>query len=110
MVDEQLHVVIKVQSGHNVDYAYKMGNNHTLHFNDYKEAAKALMKRNFPDVLDNKQTEVIFIPETHLPTAPRVVDFQAYETKKTNLPDEELAFLKMKRDTRELANASLREI
>ena len=66
-------------------YAFNMGNNYIIHFKDYKVATKALMKRNMADVLDNKQTEVIFLPETHLPTTPRVVDFQAYETKKKKL-------------------------
>ena len=43
-----------------------------------------------PDVLHNKQTEVVFMPETHLPKIPRVVDKDQYEKKKANLSQADL--------------------
>ena len=59
-----------------------MGNNNIIPFQDFQEAAKILMERNMPDVLYNKQTGAIFMPETHLPIAPRIVDMQKYEKRK----------------------------
>ena len=50
-------------------YAFNMG--HGKSFQDYKEAANALMERNMSAVLHNKQTGVVFIPESHLPKVPR---------------------------------------
>ena len=53
-------------------YQFNLG--HGRSFKDYKEAANALMERNMPDVLNDRQTTVVFIPDTHLPKEPRVVD------------------------------------
>ena len=52
-------------------YAFK---NCIIPFEDFQEAAKVLMERNMTDVLHDIQTEAIFMPETYLPTMPRVVD------------------------------------
>ena len=71
-------------------YAFNMGNNNIIPFKDFQEAAKVLMERNMPDVLHNTQTEAVFMPETHLPNMPRVVDEQRYEARKDNLPDRTL--------------------
>ena len=35
-------------------YAFNMGNNNNIHFQDYKEAAEVLMERNMSDVLHNR--------------------------------------------------------
>ena len=51
-----------------------MGNNNNIHFQDYKEAAEVLMERNMPDILHNRQTKAVFMPETHLPNNPRNVE------------------------------------
>ena len=45
-------------------FNFNMG--HGILHSSYKEAAKVLMKRNMPEVLDNTQKRVIFLPETHL--------------------------------------------
>ena len=63
------------------------------------------MKRNMPEVLNNTQKQVIFLPETHLPKVPRVVDLQAYEPKKKSLGVEDLAVLGMKKGTEDITNA-----
>ena len=68
-------------------YAFNMGGSNVLPLKDYKEAGRLLMERNMPDLLRDKQTEVIFIPETHLPTMPRVVDPVRYETRKRTFDD-----------------------
>ena len=92
-------------------FNFNMG--HGILHTSYKEAAKELMKRNMPEVLDNTQKQVIFLPETHLPKVPRVVDLQAYEPKKKCLRVEELAVLGMKKGTEDITNArgtSLRDV
>ena len=48
-------------------YAFNMGHGQIIAFLNYKEAAKALMKRNMPEVLFDKQTKVVFLPQAHLP-------------------------------------------
>merc|ERR1719410_299072 len=66
-------------------YGFLMGHNKKIPFSNYKEAAKALMERNLPQIVEDRQTEAVFMPETHLPTVPRVVDMQKYEEKKKDL-------------------------
>ena len=72
-------------------YAFNMGNSYVIPFQDFKEAAKVLMERNMPDVLQNRQTEAVFVPETHVPTMPRVVDEQRYQARKGQLDAAELS-------------------
>ena len=84
-------------------YEFNMGGGKV--FKDYKEAVTAMMERNMPDILHDKQTEVVFMPEAHLPKVPRLVNLRAYEAKKRSLSDEDLAFLGMKRGTEEITNA-----
>ena len=43
-------------------YGFNMGHGKIIPFKDYKEAAEALMERNFPEILHDRQTEVVFIP------------------------------------------------
>ena len=59
-----------------------MGGANAIPLQDYKEAATVLMSRNMPEVLHNKQTNVVFIPETHLPKEPRVLDLAEFELRK----------------------------
>ena len=40
-----------------------------------------------PDVLNDRQTAVVFIPDTHLPKEPRVVDVTRFEARKRKLDD-----------------------
>ena len=75
------------------EHSYNFNLGHGKLFKDYKEAAKALMERNMPDVFDGTQTQAIFLPETHLPRIPRIVDEQAYKQQKQNFTPEELEFL-----------------
>ena len=77
-------------------YAFNMGNNHVIPFQDFHEAVKALMERNMPDVLHNRQTKAVFMPEAHLPNMPRVVDEPRYQARKEHLNAAELQFLGMK--------------
>ena len=86
-------------------YAFNMGSGKTISYQNYQEAAKALLERNMPEILHNRQTEVVFLPESHLPKIPRAVDLNAYESKKISLSDEELAFLGMKKGTEDITNA-----
>ena len=79
--------------------AFNLGNSRIIPFQDFKEAAKALMERNMPDVLHNRQTEAVFVPETHVPTMPRVVDEQRYQATKGQLDAPMLQFLGMKQGT-----------
>merc|ERR1712016_56127 len=94
----------QMAKGHS--YAFNMGNNHIIPFQDFQEAAKVLMERNMPDILHNTQTEAVFMPETHLPNMPRVVDEQRYEARKKNLLDKTLQFLGMKKGKEDLQVAT----
>ena len=62
-------------------YAFNMGNDNIIPFENFKVAGKELMKRNMPEVLDGSQTEAIFIPETPFPNIPRCVNKQEYEMR-----------------------------
>ena len=79
--DEQLRE--QMSKGH--PYGFNMGHNRNFPFNKYEEAAEALMERNLPQILEDKQTEVVFMPETHLPVEPRIVDMQRYSKIKKEL-------------------------
>ena len=61
---------------------FNMGRGRTISFQNYHKAVKALMGRNMPDVLHNKQTKVIFMPESPLPKMPRMVDMNRFEARK----------------------------
>ena len=83
LTDEQLQEVMAKDH----PYGFIMGHNRNIPFSNYKEAAKALMERTLPQILEDKQTEPVFMPETHLPTVPRVVDMQEYGEKKKDLDE-----------------------
>ena len=87
-------------------YAFNMGHGKIIPFSDYKEAAEALMERNMPEVLHNKQTKAIFLPETHLPKIPRAVDLEEYEEKKKSLTEKALEFLGIKKGREDVVNAA----
>jgi hypothetical protein len=80
-------------------YAFNMGNNNIIPFQDIQLVLQTLMERNMPEVLHNSQTEAVFMPETHLPNMPRIVDEQRYQTRKGQLDAAELQFQGMKRGT-----------
>ena len=94
----------QMAKGHS--YAFNMGNNNIIPFKDFQEAAKVLMERNMPDILHNTQTEAVFMPETHLPNMPRVVDEQRYQARKRKLDETELQFLRMRAGTEDLQVAT----
>ena len=95
----------QMAKGHPYPYAFHMGGGKSISFENYQEAAMALMKRNMPGVLHNRQKEVVFIPEAHLPKVPRVVDLQAFEIIKKSLDDETLASLGMRKGRDEVIQA-----
>merc|ERR1712004_269756 len=82
------------------------GHGKIIPFKDYKEAAEALMERNFPEILHDRQTKVIFIPETHLPKMPHIVDLEEFKAKKAGLTEDELALSGVRGGTEDIANAS----
>ena len=86
-------------------YVFNIGGGASIPYQNYQEAVKMLMERNMPDVLHNKQTGVVFIPESHLPKVPRAVDLRAYEAKKNSFGDKMLAFLGMKKGREDITNA-----
>merc|ERR1719336_3098144 len=92
----------QMAKGHS--YAFNMGNNNIIPFQDFQEAAKVLMERNMPEVLHNRQTKAVFMPEAHLPNMPRVVDEQRYQARKDNLPARTLQILGTKKGHRGLAS------
>ena len=65
-------------------YAFNMGNNNIIPFQDIQLVLKTLMERTMPEVLDNKQMEAVFMPETYLPNMARVVDEQRYQAGRRN--------------------------
>merc|ERR1719494_1505323 len=87
-------------------YGFNMGHGKITPFKDYKEAAEALMERNFPEILHDRQTKVVFIPETHLPKMPHIVDLEEFKAKKAGLTENELALLGVRGGTEDIANAS----
>merc|ERR550532_3935760 len=87
----------QMAKGHS--YAFNMGNNRIIPFQDFQLVLKILMERNMSEVLYNRQTEAVFMPETYLPNMPRVVDEQRYQTRKRKLDATELQFLGMKQGT-----------
>ena len=72
-------------------YAFNMGGTNVIPLRDYKEAAKVLIERNMPEVLRDRQTKVVFIPECHLSKEPRVLDLADFESRKQKL--DEMALL-----------------
>ena len=86
-------------------YAFNMGSGKIISYQNYEEAAEVLMERNMPDVLHNRQTEVVFLPEAHLPKIPRVVDVEKYVVNKKSLAERDLSFLGIKKGTEDIANA-----
>ena len=90
----------QMAKGHS--YAFNMGNNNIIPFKDFQEAAKVLMERNMPEVLHNRQTGAVFMPEPHLPNMPRAVDDQRYLARKKVLEESALEFLGMKSGTEDL--------
>merc|ERR1711994_462881 len=93
LTDQQLQE--QMAKGHG--YGFNMGHGNIIPFNDYKEAAEALMERNFPEILHDRQTEVVFIPETHLPKMPHIVDLHEFQAKKAGLTVMELDTLGLKK-------------
>ena len=87
-------------------YGFNMGHGKIIPFEDYKEAAEALMERNFPEILQDRQTKVIFIPETHLPKLPHIVDLPEFQAKKARLNDEELTATGLKKSGEDIAAAT----
>ena len=86
-------------------YAFNLGSGKSISYQNYKEAAKALMERNLPEVLHNKQTKVVFVPQAHLPKMPRVVDLNEYMAKKESFTEKALSFLGIKKGTEDISNA-----
>ena len=70
LTDQQLQD--HLAEGH--PYGFILGHGKNMAFKDYKKAAHFLMERNFPDIAHDRQTKAIFIPETHLPKMPRIMD------------------------------------
>ena len=88
------------------EHSYEFNLGHGKLFKDYKEAAKALMERNMPEVLDGTQTEAIFLPETHLPRMPRILDVEAYRQQKKNFTAEQLEFLEIPEGNEDIDNCA----
>ena len=87
-------------------YAFNMGHNNIIPFQNFQEAARVLMERNMPDVLHNRQTKAVFMPETHIPSMPRVVDETRYQARKKKLEETALKFLQMKKGDEDVHNAA----
>merc|ERR1712004_891885 len=102
--NDDLQLQEQMAKGH--AYGFNMGHGKIIPFKNYKEAAEALMERNFPEILNNRQTEVVFIPETHLPKMPHIVDLHDYEVKKVSFSERMLAFFGLKKGREDIANAS----
>ena len=102
LTDQELQE--QMAKGHG--YGFNMGHGRIIPFKDYKEAAEALMERNFPEILHDKQSEVVFIPETHLPKMPHIVDLPEFQAKKATLTDKMLASFGLKKSGEDTAEAT----
>ena len=80
-------------------YEFNMGHGQVIPFQDYKEAAKALMERNMPDILHDRQTRALFVPDSNLPKMPHIVDLGEFRAKKATTSDEKLAKVGLTRGT-----------
>ena len=67
LTDQQLQE--QMARGH--PYGFNLGHGQIFPFNDYLEAARALLERNMPEVFFDRQTKPIFVPEVHLPKMPQ---------------------------------------
>ena len=83
-------------------YEFNLG--HGRLFKDYKEAARALMERNMPEILHDVQTKAIFLPETHVPKMPRIVDPEEYKRQKENFKAEDLEGLGVPKGNEDIDN------
>ena len=61
--DQELQEQMVKSHSYAFKYAYNMGNSYVIPFQDFKEAVEALMERNMPDVLQNRQTEVASVSQ-----------------------------------------------
>ena len=86
-------------------YGFNMGHGRIIPFKDYKEAARALMERNMPEILHDRQKKAVFIPETYLPKMPHIVDLPEYEKKKDTSSVMTLAISGLKKGKEDAANA-----
>ena len=84
LTDQELQE--QMAKGH--PYEFNMGHGHFIPLNNHGEAAKALMERNFPEILHDRQNKAVFMPEAHLPTMPRVVDIPRYIQRKRKLDEQ----------------------
>ena len=87
-------------------YGFMLGQGRNTAFKDYHDAAKLLMERNMADIAEDRQTKEIFIPETHLPKMPRIVDLHQYKTSKATLTDEKLVLSGLKKGSEDIANVT----
>ena len=87
------------------DSGLHMGSGNIIPFADYRKAIEALMERNYPDILHDRQQGAVFLPETHLPKRPAVIHMAKYEAQKLKLDAHSLAFLGMEPGTSELSHA-----
>ena len=85
-------------------HTYEFNLGHGRHFKDYKEAAAALMERNMPEVLHGTQTKAVFLPETHVPKMPRIVDPEEYKRQKENFKAEDLEGLGVPKGNEDIDN------
>ena len=86
------------------NYAFNMGGGQNISYENYIKAAEALMERNMSEVLHDRQTKAIFLPETHLPKMPRVVNLEQFAKKKDSLTDKALACSGIKRGREDITN------
>ena len=86
-------------------YGFNMGHGRIIPFKDYKEAARALMERNMPEILHGRQKKAVFIPETYLPKMPHIVNLPEYEKKKDSSSVKTLAISGLKKGKEDAANA-----
>ena len=100
LTDEELQE--KIAKGR--PYAFNMGHGKTIPLKDYKEAGETLMERDMPEVLHDRQTKVLFVPDSNLPKMPHIVDLKEFEKRKDRLTEEELAFLEMRRGREDITN------
>ena len=56
----------EIAKGH--PYAFNMGSGKIFSHQNYQEAVRFFMERNLPELLHNRQTGAVLIPETNLPT------------------------------------------
>ena len=78
----------------NFPYIFNLGGGSC--YDNYKQAVDALVKRDLPDIYNDEQSNVIFVPEEFVPSAPRAVcSVEEFDKNVEQLSEDKLVALRI---------------